>query len=270
MEVPSSKDSVSPGTPANSNPWRRKGWRWDCVALLAVLVIMSLVLYPAIQNAREAARRSNCKGELKQIGLALLNYRETYECFPPAYIADANGKPMHSWRVLILPYIDQAALYSEYRFDEPWDGPNNRKLSTRIVVWGDYSFYHCPSDRPASGEPDATMTSYVAVVGPETVWKGDVCVNVDEIADGPESTLMVVEVANSGINWMEPRDLYVLQMASTINPKGGQGVSSRHLGGAHAVTADNSVHFLFDTMAAATLRALLSRSGGETMSNEHF
>lgn len=240
------------------------------VAVVVALLVAGYWLTTAVVAAREAARRSNCKGELKQIGLALLNYRDTYGCFPPAYIADAEGRPAHSWRVLILPFLGNAALYNDYRFDEPWDGPHNRTLSTRILLWPDYSMYHCPSDLPASGAADATMTSYVAVIGPDTVWKNAGGVNADEIADGPESTLMVVEVANSGIHWMEPRDLHVLQMAPTINAAGGQGISSRHRGGAHAATVDNSVRFIRDPLPASTLRALLTISGNEQISRDDF
>lgn len=261
-------DAESDPSPAQPRgfriPLRQAPW----IAVAIAVALLGGWLTIAVRDAREAARRSNCKGELKQIGLALLNYRETYGCFPPPYVADASGRPMHSWRVLILPFIDQAALYREYRFDEPWDGPNNRKLSDRILLWSDYSFYHCPSDRTASGDVNATMTSYVAVVGRETAWTGDGCVN--EIPDGPESTLMVVEVANSGIHWMEPRDLHVSQMAPTINAKGGRGISSRHLGGAHAATADDTVRFLSDKLPASTLRGLLTIDGGERLSERDF
>src|SRR5204863_151662 len=112
--------------PRGFSIWLRRLW-WIAEAI--VVVLLGYWLTTAIRDAHEAARRSNCKGELKQIGLALLNYREVYGCFPPAFIADESGRPMHSWRVLILPYIDHVSLYYEYRFDEPWDGPNNRKLS---------------------------------------------------------------------------------------------------------------------------------------------
>ena len=69
-----------------------------------------------------------CKNNLKQIALALHNYHQANGCFPPAYIADKNGRPMHSWRVLILPYLELDHLYKQYNFNEPWDGPNNKKL----------------------------------------------------------------------------------------------------------------------------------------------
>jgi Protein of unknown function (DUF1559) len=64
--------------------------------------------------------------------LAVANYHETYGCFPPAYVADRDGKPIHSWRVLILPFLEQQELYRAYNFDEPWNGPNNRKLASRV------------------------------------------------------------------------------------------------------------------------------------------
>ena len=270
MSIPTTPDGISPRTPAEGNPWRRMGWRWDCVFALVLLVIAGLVFYPAIQNAREAARKSQCKGGLFSLQFALQIYHETYGCFPPPYIADANGRPMHSWRVLILPFIDKVAIYNEYRFDEPWDGPNNRKLADRIVYWEYYSLFHCPSDEPASGKPDPLMTSYLAVVGPGMAWQDGKCMKLSDMTDGPETTLLLVEVANSGVHWMEPRDLHVLQMAPTINAKAGQGISSRHSGGAHAATADGRCRFLSETLPATTLRGLLTIRGGEPISEADF
>jgi hypothetical protein len=70
---------------------------------------------------------------LKQIGLALRNYHDAYGRFPPAYVADGHGPPMHSRRVLILPWLEKREIYDRYRFDEPWDGPNNRKPHDLVV-----------------------------------------------------------------------------------------------------------------------------------------
>ena len=105
-----------------------------------------------------------CSNHLKQIGLALQNYHDAYGSFPPAYMADADGKPIHSWRVLILPYLEQKALYDKYSFDEPWDGPNNSQLHEAAI-----SAYICPS-RPGNSRTD---TSFVAVVGAQTAWPGE-------------------------------------------------------------------------------------------------
>ena len=110
--------------------------------------------------------------------MAVLQYEQDHGCFPPAYIADENGKPMHSWRVLILPYIERRDLYEAYRFDEPWDGPNNRKLHNVTL-----DLYKCPSDNQHGGESN---TSYLAVVGPHVAWAGEKARTWEDFTDGTE------------------------------------------------------------------------------------
>src|SRR4029077_12783364 len=122
---------------------------------------------------------------LKQIGLALFNYESANGAFPPAYIADASGKPMHSWRVLILPYIDQAPLYDQYKFDEPWDGPNNSRLLSQMPP-----VYACPSHANTGAKSN---TAYAAVFGEHCIFRGDNPVRIGEIIDGASNTLMIVE-----------------------------------------------------------------------------
>ena len=221
MTAPDAADGVPPQ--ARGVPGRRwlRGWRLGCIFWSVILAAVCATLYPAVQNAREAARRSECKGDLFYLGFALRNYHERYNCFPPPYIADADGRPMHSWRVLLLPFMDKADVFNEYRFDEPWDGPNNRKLGARITYSEIHSPFHCYSDEPASGRPDPLMTSYLAVVGPDMAWQDGKCMTLAEITDDHDSTLLLVEVANSGVHWTEPRDLYILQMAPAINPNAG-------------------------------------------------
>jgi hypothetical protein len=254
------------GTPAAAAR-TPQGWaRWGCISSLALLVVLGVMFYPTVKNAREAARRSECTGDLFYLRFALQNYHEANGCFPPPYVADAEGRPMHSWRVLILPFIDQAPLYNEYRFDEPWDGPNNRKLAGRINMYA----FHCASDAPAWGEPDTLTANFLAVVGPGMAWQEGTCTRLSDITDDPDTTLLLVEVADSGVHWMEPRDLHILQMAPTINPQGGQGISSRHAGGAHVATAGGRVRFLPDKLPAATIRGLLTINGGERISENDF
>ena len=240
---------------------RRERWAIrTAVATFAVFLPLGALclLFPFVSTPREVYRRSQCKNNLKQIWLALHNYHDSYGCFPPAYIADENGRPRHSWRVLILPYIDQESLYKQYRFDEPWDGPNNRKLADSIVA-----VYNCPSDAHGENKITSTSTSYVAVVGPETAWPESGTTAIRDISDGTSNTILVVEVANSGIHWMEPRDLHVVQMAPTINAKSGQGISSRHTGGAHVLLADGSTRFITEHFAAADLCAWLTAHAGD-------
>lgn len=240
-----------------NDPQRWQIHLFGLVGAAACLAVIAAFFLPAVRRVPEVARRSQCKNNLKQIGLALHSYHDKYDCFPPAYIADANGRPRHSWRILILPFLDRKPLYDKYRFDEPWDGPNNQKLSDATAA-----VYNCPGNHGQNSNA-RTMTSYVAVVGPETVWPESGATSIRDIQDGTANTLLDVEIANSGIHWMEPRDLHFVQMAPTINPKSGQGISSPHSGGANVLMADGSVRFITDRLPAETIRALLTIQGNE-------
>lgn len=226
------------------------------VGVLLVIPILIALLLPAVQAAREAARRSQCNNNLKQIGIAMINYHDVYGSFPPAFLADANGRPMHSWRVLILPYMEQQAVYARYKFDEPWDGPNNRQLAALIPPP-----YRCPSD--AASGPGGTTTNYAAVTGPGTLFDGVTSSNFATITDGTSNTMMVAETT-AGINWMEPRDLDVSQMTFQINGSPTD-LSSHHPGGALAVFADGHTSFLQTSLTAQVLRALMTKAGGEPL-----
>ncbi|MSR57404.1 MAG: DUF1559 domain-containing protein [Planctomycetaceae bacterium] len=225
------------------------------LVLLVCGGVLAALLLPAVQQAREAARRTQCKNNLKQIGLALHNYHDTYHCFPPAFIADESGKPMHSWRVLILPYLDEPGLYSRYRFDEPWDGPNNSQLLPLMPA-----IYRCPSD-PSS--PAATNTAYAGVFGPKSVFRGTQPVRMADITDGTANTLAVGEVgAGTAIPWMKPQDIDIT-LHPTIGSPGGFG--SAHVGGCHFIMLDGSVRFVSQNINATTLQSLFTIDGGETV-----
>src|SRR6478735_1777869 len=103
------------------------------VCALLFLVLGIVFVAPQFIDSRTHARRASCANNLHSIAIAIQQYNDNYGCYPPPFIADADGKPMHSWRVLLLPYLEQKALHRQYRFDEPWDGPNNLKLhNTRL------------------------------------------------------------------------------------------------------------------------------------------
>src|SRR5579863_7317837 len=93
-----------------------------------MVVLLGLIVWPAIIKQRRAAALAESKQHLKQLGVALHQYHDAYGCFPPAYVMGNDGKPWHSWRVLLLPFLDQKPLYDRYRFDEPWNGTHNRDL----------------------------------------------------------------------------------------------------------------------------------------------
>jgi Protein of unknown function (DUF1559) len=231
--------------------WRKSGLILCGLAMFG----FGCCLFNPDMGSRESSRRASCMNSLRQIEVALHSYHADYGSFPPAYIANANGKPMHSWRVLILPYMEQQALYERYNFNEPWDGPNNRKLHNVIM-----KSYCCPS---RSDKQPKTETNYVVVVGPQTMWPGDKATKLTDVKDGTSNTIMLVEFHDSGIHWMEPRDLHTVQMPMAINAPRGQGICSLHPHGANAILADGSVRFLSDKTPPDALRAALTIAGSE-------
>jgi hypothetical protein len=208
-----------------------------------------------------------------QIALALQQYHEANGCFPPAYIAGKNGKPMHSWRVLIMPYFCAKNVYQGYDFTEPWDSTKNKTL---LAEW--HRVYACPSD-PSAYAPGATQTSYVAVVGRNAAWPGEKSRKVGP--DFPTSdTIMVIEVANSGIEWSEPRDLSLDELEAGGAKSPALTVSSNHGVredfffiydhgcGANVVMAGGIVHYLPpSSLSTEHLRKILQVGGckGETI-----
>lgn len=243
---------------------RSAGWVGGALGVLAVGLffccgggfILSIFL-PTIQSAQETARRAQCAANLTQIGVAMRSYYADYHSFPPAVVADEKGRPLHSWRVLLLPYLD-SPLAGQYRFDEPWNGPNNLRLQARIPA-----VYRCPSDLSASAKG---ITDYVVIAGPGTIFDGANCTKTEEITDGTADTLLVVELVESDINWLEPRDLRIEQISGSINAPKGDEISSEHLGGANVLAADGTVYFLNEDRAGQDVRALATKAGEEPLS----
>jgi hypothetical protein len=183
--------------------------------------------------------------------LAVANYHDAHGHYPPAYLADADGRPMHSWRVLLLPYLEQYALYEQYDFSQPWDSPKNLALADKMpevyALHGNY-------------EPGLTITNYLAVVGPETMWPGPAPRQAEEITDEISSTILVVENVGAGVHWMSPRDLAFSSMSFAMNSP--QGVSSKYVDPAVAMT-DGSIRRLSKDLPPSALKALLTVAGGE-------
>ena len=226
----------------------------ETFVMALVLCVIVGILIPPVSYPYHGPRWAQCANNLKQIALALHAYHTEHGSFPPAYIVDENGVPMHSWRVLILPYLEQTNLYEQYDFNEPWDGPNNSLLHDHVV-----SIYGCPADASAKNS-----ANYLAVVGANTAWPGEEGRTIEQIRDGTSNTILVVEVCDHGIHWMEPRDLDFLTTSTTINQGPlGRTISSRHTPLANVAFADGSVRFLSNNTSGATVRALLTVDGGE-------
>lgn len=204
--------------------------------------------------AGESPLRAMCAGNLRRIGLGMQRYHQRHGCFPPAYLTDRSGRPMHSWRVLLLPHLDEQAVYDRYNFDQPWDSPSNRALADLINP-----VFRCRADR--QGQP--SETSYVMIVGPGTISEGATATRVADIKDGTSRTIMVVEASDSGIHWMEPRDLRADRISFGISDGTLEGVRSNHRRGAHVLFCDGSVRYLDDKTDPLRLKAMTSVAGGE-------
>lgn len=221
---------------------------------ILVAVLVALVV-PAVTAARRSAQLETCSGNIEAITTALLSYHDEFGHFPPAYVAGRDGKPRHSWRVTILPYLGYQHVYDQYDFSQPWDSPHNMSLMSSMPPE-----YACPSD------PDAKSTfetSYMVVVGPRTAFPGESCVSCSDITDGVESTILVVETPTSGALWLEPADLDATRMVFQVNGRVGVEIGSHHDGGAHVATADGQAMFLWDASPPEDLRGMTTTNGGE-------
>jgi hypothetical protein len=246
--------------------WRGSKEAGGVLVLLLLLPLLGFIFLPAVQPAREAARRISCGNRLKQVGIALLTYEEKNGCLPPAYVCDKDGKPMHSWRVLILPSLEMEGLYGMYHFDEPWDGPNNRRLAENMP-----ENFSCPIAN-AAGANLRPMTSYVVVTGDDTMFPGCQSRRLKDITARASETVMLVEVTNSDIHWMEPRDPSIDDLASTSSVC--RPFSSHHAPtldywryaqpGGNVVCADGSVHYLPAGISADDAKVLLSIHGNKS------
>ncbi|EAQ77572.1 DUF1559 family PulG-like putative transporter [Blastopirellula marina] len=169
-----------------------------CLAAALTCGGLMLLLLPEVDQARATARRINSVGHLKQIGIALHNYHETYGSLPPAYISDEDGQPMHSWRVLILPFLERSDLYNQYDFSEPWDGPHNIGLIHKRPL---------TYENPQIIDEDSTTTTYQAIAGPGTCFDPMVQkMTLHGITDGTANTAMVVENFGEPVVWTQPDD----------------------------------------------------------------
>ena len=235
-------------------------------ALLAVAVVIAIKVPIAsppaapwlskeragfLGGGRVAGHRAQCINDMRCIALALLNYESTHGCFPPVYTTDADGQPLHSWRVLILPYLEQTPLYEAIRLDEPWNSPHNTAFHRESI-----RIFQCPSMDYRPGE-----CAYSVIVGPGTVFEEDgQSISVDDITNGTANTILLVERAVPLDCWMDPTREITLDEAKKGVDVSSDGIGSRHPGGTNAAFCDSSVRFLINTITPPLLEEKLIRN----------
>jgi len=237
--------------------------------LLEILVVISIVailialILPAVQQTRGGHSRTSCKNNLKQIGHALHNYHDAYGTFPPAVVYDQQGRAAHSWRVLILPFLEGQELYDQYRFDEPWNGPNNSKLHRMMP-----RVYHCPSyyrkEDPITplGQQLSRLTNYVLVVSLDGVSNGNQCSTLKSFADGTAYTILTAEVRQHAVHWMAPEDVTPSQLLTDLRLCVDDD-HTNHRQGLHVGLADGSVRWIPHNTPELDLNGLISINGSE-------
>jgi hypothetical protein len=220
--------------------------------------IFVLVLLPKLQYMSRGAANVQSQNNLRQMALAMHNYSDTKGALPPAAIVGKDGKPLLSWRVAILPYLGEDALYKQFKLDEPWDGPTNIRLLTQMPK----VFAHASAD-PA--KTSAGFTHYRVFVGQGTAFDptlgGRGTRFPGEFPDGTTNTILIVEAADS-VEWTKPAELPF----SPNGPLPTLGVDSSFA--VNVALADGSARQLMGNISQQTLRAAITRNGGEVLGKD--
>lgn len=243
-----------PGRPRWPNPSPGAAVVLFALVLAAGIGMLALLGYllAAGPRGRRDRQHAQCAANLRRIGAALYRYHNVYGAFPPAVTTDAQGRPMHSWRALILPFLEEQPLSLLYDRSQPWNSPSNLALVAQAP-----SVYRCP----AAAAPG--QTSYLMVVGPGTVGsRPNESVSLAGIGDGASNTVLVVEVVGARVRWTEPRDLPVDTAVRTLNDGSGLGPSSAHAAGVNVLLCDGTVQVLSPGTGPQVLRGIYLHSDG--------
>jgi beta-lactamase regulating signal transducer with metallopeptidase domain len=223
----------------------------DAVASIPISnEVVETVLLPTAEFVHEAARRNQSINNMRQLAIAMLNYAEKNRQFPPSAVLGKDGKTKHSWRVAILPYLEQQELYNAYHFDEPWDSEHNRKLIDRMPV----------HFRDPHMQEDSTSSAYYMITGKGTFGDSEKGRRFKEIVDGMSRTIMLVD-AKRNFPWTKPEDIEIDEDPSKPLPE---------LGGYLqepwkfvVALADGSVRAIAPTVDEKVLRAYFTVNGHE-------
>jgi len=222
----------------------------DTKPLALGFVVRPLAL--AYSNFQQIQWGNQCAMNLKTLSTVLQKYAEEKGTYPPVWTTDSEGKPLHNWRVLILPYLDEEDLYNAIKLEEPWDSEHNRQFHSKMPT-----IFRCPASRFANN----TTTTYSFVVGPNTYPAGPATLKPGDVTDNHNTTIMLVERKNP-VCWMKPEEITEELALRGVNID--RGIGSDHLaGGCNAVFFDTTIRFITSKAPLDALRKILSYKSGE-------
>jgi hypothetical protein len=224
---------------------------WIIAGIVVVLAGMGFGVSVAVERVRESAARSMCN--LGQLGVAFHAYADTHEGkLPPAAVCDPNGKPLLSWRVLLLPYLEEQARFEKFKLDEPWDSPHNLKLLDRMPTT-----YKAPWTKNIDVPSDHTVLHVFVGPGAAFEWNRGLSLK-DDFPDGIENTLLYVE-AGPPVPWTKPEEL-------PFDGPAPARLRGLFRDGSRAMAVNGSGYlFILHDYDEARLRASITRNGGEKL-----
>jgi len=248
---------------------RRLVWIGLAAAVAFVLSVV-FILLPAVKHARESGTRYYCRGRMRTLYLATINYAEQNGGQLPDLVTRNPGLAPQSWRVTVLPFLGRENALSTWSPAQAWDKPANRATAQTKI-----SELFCPDNPFPTDDLGRFYTAYAAMSGPGTAFPAASPLSLDAIshADGSAHTILFGECTGLQIVWTEPRDIdtskHEIGITSTRHsPAASSILSSPHRGGAYVVMADGSTKFLSDTIDRSVLKALTTATGGEAIPRE--
>ena len=249
----------------------------ELLVVIAIIGILIGMLLPAVQSVREAARRTVCLNNLKQIGLALQNYHSAHDAFPVGGTGWRGpwspDETQIAWSAFLLPYLEQGNVFQQIEFSEAFDSPANAAAADEIL-----DVFICPSSlrgrqlSDGRGPCDYGGMFGERITGPNNPPKGLMvygqAYSHRDIKDGSSHTIIIGEDSDfSDGQWINGRNIFDQAFPINAAPGFENDIRSRHPGGANVALADGSTHFLSESTELELLAALCTRAGGETSHN---
>jgi hypothetical protein len=232
--------------------------RWGHIGRLVLgavgVLAMIVLLFPGTRKPRPRIHLIGPEVRLTQLSLALNAYATRFNSFPPRAVFAADGTPLLSWRVLLLPFLGEQKLYEQFRLEEPWDSPHNRTLLVRRPSVFDNAF---------RSNLRGTHTAYLSLQGPGALLSDDPNgLSLSNSHDGMASIAIFSETLQGDVPWTQPVDIDINRHSRIGDPEGMSGVLGA---GAYVAFLDGKTLFLPSHCPEDMLRAMVSANGGEPL-----